>query len=305
MKNAATFGAIAVIIVILFVALASVFTVDQTEQAIVLRFGEPVAGRGLITTPGLHFKYPFIENVVFLDNRILVVEAPKQEVLASDNNRLDVDSFLRYRIVDPLKFYQTVGSPERANSQLGFILNSAVRRVLGEADMAQIVRENRADLMVKIREQVNQEGGRLGIAAVDVRIRRADLPRQISEKVFSRMQSERAREAAEYRAKGSETAQTITATADRDVVVLLGNAQQKADQTRGAGDAERNRIFAEAYGKDPDFFAFYRSMQAYENGLKGGDTRMVLNPKSDFFRFFGSPTGQPVTPSPVSPAAGR
>ena len=169
MKNAATFGAIAVIIVILFVALASVFTVDQTEQAIVLRFGEPVAGRGLVTTPGLHFKYPFIENVVFLDNRILVVEAPKQEVLASDDNRLDVNSFLRYRIVDPLKFYQTVGSPERANSQLGFILNSAVRRVLGEADMAQIVRENRADLMVKIREQVNQEGGRLGIAAVDVR----------------------------------------------------------------------------------------------------------------------------------------
>jgi modulator of FtsH protease HflC len=305
MKNAATFGAIAVIIVILAVALASVFTVDQTEQAIVLRFGEPVAGRGLVTTPGLHFKYPFIENVVFLDNRILVVEAPKQEVLASDNNRLDVDSFLRYRIVDPLKFYQTVGSPERANSQLGFILNSAVRRVLGEADMAQIVRENRADLMVKIREQVNQEGGRLGIAAVDVRIRRADLPRQISEKVFSRMQSERAREAAEYRAKGSETAQTITATADRDVVVLLGNAQQKADQTRGAGDAERNRIFAEAYGKDADFFAFYRSMQAYENGLKGGDTRMVLSPKSDFFRFFGSPTGQLATPSPVAPAAGR
>jgi membrane protease subunit HflC len=305
MKNAATFGAIAVIIVILFVALASVFTVDQTEQAIVLRFGEPVAGRGLVTTPGLHFKYPFIENVVFLDNRILVVEAPKQEVLASDNNRLDVDSFLRYRIVDPLKFYQTVGSPERANSQLGFILNSAVRRVLGEADMAQIVRENRADLMVKIREQVNQEGGRLGIAAVDVRIRRADLPRQISEKVFSRMQSERAREAAEYRAKGSETAQTITATADRDVVVLLGTAQQKADQTRGAGDAERNRIFAEAYGKDPDFFAFYRSMQAYENGLKGGGTRMVLSPKSDFFRFFGSPNGQPATPSPVAPAAVR
>ena len=191
MKGAAAFGAIAAIIVILAVALASVFTVDQTEQALVLRFGEPVAGRGLITTPGLHFKYPFIENVVFLDNRILVVEAPKQEVLASDNNRLDVDSFLRYRIIDPLKFYQTVGSPERANNQLGFILNSAVRRVLSEADMTQIVRENRAALMVKIREQVNQEGGRLGIAAVDVRIRRADLPRQISEKVFSRMQSER------------------------------------------------------------------------------------------------------------------
>jgi modulator of FtsH protease HflC len=305
MKNAATFGGIAVLIIILMTAWASAFTVDQTEQAIVLRFGEPVAGRGLVTTPGLHFKYPFIENVVFLDNRILVVEAPKQEVLASDNNRLDVDSFLRYRIVDPLKFYQTVGSPERANSQLGFILNSAVRRVLGDASMTEIVRDNRADLMVKIREQVNQEGGRLGIAAVDVRIRRADLPRQISEKVFSRMQSERAREAAEYRAKGSETAQTLRATADRDVVVLLGNAQREADQTRGAGDAERNRIFAEAYSKDPDFFAFYRSMQAYEAGLKGGDTRMVVSPKSDFFRFFGTPAGQAGGAAPVAPAVSR
>jgi membrane protease subunit HflC len=305
MKGAATFGGIAVLILILVVAMASVFTVDQTEQAIVLRFGEPVAGRGLVTAPGLHFKYPFIENVVFLDNRILVVEAPKQEVLASDNNRFEVDSFLRYRIVDPLKFYQTVGSPERANSQLGFILNSAVRRVLGEATQTEIVRDNRADLMVKIREQMNQEGSRLGIFAVDVRIRHADLPRQISEKVFSRMQSERAREAAEFRAKGSQQKQTIEAQADRDVVVLLGNAQRQADQTRGEGDAERNRIFAEAFGKDPDFFAFYRSMQAYETGLKGGETRMVVSPKSDFVRFFGSPNGQPATPAAAAPSAPR
>jgi modulator of FtsH protease HflC len=304
-KGAAAFGAIAALIVLVVVALASMFTVDQTEQALVLRFGEPVAGRGLITTPGLHFKYPFIENVVFLDNRILVVEAPRQEVLASDNNRLDVDSFLRYRIIDPLKFYQTVGSPERANSQLGYILNSAVRRVLSEANMTQIVRDNRADLMVKIREQVNQEGGRLGIAAVDVRIRRADLPRQISEKVFSRMQSERAREAAQYRAQGSQLAQTITANADREVVVTLGNARRDADQTRGAGDADRNRIFADAFGKDPDFFAFYRSMQAYEAGLKGGDTRMVISPKSDFFRFFGAPDGQPATRAAAAPSAPR
>jgi membrane protease subunit HflC len=303
MKNAATFGTIAALVLILVVALASVFTVDQTEQAIVLRFGEPVAGRGLVTTPGLHFKYPFIENVVFLDNRILVVEAPKQEVLASDNNRLDVDSFLRYRIVKPLKFYQTLHSPELANGQLGFILNSAVRRVLSEANMTAIVRDKRGDLMAKIREQVNQQGGNFGIDAVDVRIRRADLPRQISEKVYSRMQSERAREAAQYRALGSQQAQTIRAKADRDVVVLLGNAQQQADQTRGAGDAERNRIFAEAYGKDPDFFAFYRSMQAYETGLKSGDTRMVVSPKSDFFRFFGTPNG-PAAPV-ASPATGR
>lgn len=305
MKGTFAIGVIAVIVVAVITAIASTFTVEQTEQALVLRFGEPVAGRGLITTPGLHFKYPFIENVVFLDNRILVVEAPKQEVLASDNNRLDVDSFLRYRIVDPLKFYQTVGTTERANSQLGFILNSAVRRVLGEANMTEIVRDNRANLMVKIRDQVNQEGGRLGIAAVDVKICRADLPRQISEKVFSRMQSERAREAAEYRAQGSEQAQTITAKADRDVVVLRGNAQRQADQTRGEGDAERNRIFAEAFGKDPDFFVFYRSMQAYEAGLNGKDTRMVISPKSDFFRFFGSPNAQPSTSVTVAPVPPR
>jgi modulator of FtsH protease HflC len=301
MKGAAAFAAIAALIVLVVVALASTFTVDQTEQALVLRFGEPIAGRGLVTTPGLHFKYPFIENVVLLPNLILVVEAPKQEVLLTDNNRLEVDSFLRYRIVDPLKFYQNFGSPEQANNQLGYILNSAVRRVLGDANQTQVVRDNRADLMFKIREQVNQEGDHLGIAAVDARIRHADLPRQISEQVFSRMQSERAREAADHRARGSEHAQTIRAKADRDVVVLLGDAQQQADQTRGAGDAERNRIFAEAFGKDPDFFAFYRSMQAYEAGLKGGNTRMVISPKSDFFRFFGTPNGQPA----AAPATSR
>ena len=293
MKGAAAFVAIAAFVVIFIVGLSAVFTVEQTEQAIVLRFGEPVPGRGLITKPGLHFKYPFIESVVYLDNRILIVEAPKQEVLASDNNRLEVDSFLRYRIIDPLKFYQTVRSPELASSQLGFILNSAVRRVLGDATQTEIVREKRDALMVKIRDQVNQEGSRLGIAATDVRIRHADLPRQISEQVFKRMQSERAREANEFRAKGSEQKQTIEAKADRDVVVLLGDARRQADQTRGEGDAERNRIFAESFGKDPDFFSFYRSMQAYEAGLKSGDTRMVISPKSDFFRYFGTPSGQP------------
>ena len=297
MKGASTFAAIAAVIVVLIVGLSAAFTVAQTEQAIVLRFGEPVAGRGLITTPGLHFKYPFIESVVYLDNRILVVEAPKQEVLASDNNRLEVDSFLRYRIVDPLKFYQTVRSPELASNQLGFILNSAVRRVLGEATQTDIVREKRNALMVKIRDQVNAEGGNYGIAAIDVRIRHADLPRQISEQVFKRMQAERAREANEFRAKGQEQSLTIKAQADRDVVVTLGNARRDADQIRGKGDAERNRIFAEGFGKDPDFFAFYRSMQAYEAGLKGGDTRMVISPKSDFFRYFGAPSGQAATSS--------
>jgi modulator of FtsH protease HflC len=279
--------AIAAIVVIA----ASIFTVGQTEQALVLRFGDPVAGRGLVTEPGLHFKIPFIENVVLLDKRILDVETPTQEVLASDNTRVEVDSFLKYRIVDPLKFYQTVGDIDRANDQLGYILNSAVRRVLGDADLRQIVSADREALMANIRQQVNQQADKLGVSAVDVRIRRTDLPQQISEKVFSRMQSEWAREAALFRAQGAEESQEIRAKADRDAVVLRADAQRDADQTRGAGDAERARIFAAAFGKDPDFFAFYRSMQAYTTGLKASNTRLVLSPKSAFFQYFWPPSG--------------
>ena len=277
-------------IVLFVVALGSVFTVGQTEQAIVLRLGEPVAGRGLVTEPGLHFKLSFIENVVYLDNRILFAESPNLEVLASDNQRLEVDSFLRYRIIDPLRFYQTVGGELGAKNQLASVLNSAVRRVLSEANQRQIVRDERAALMVKIKEQADLEGHKFGVSVVDARIRRVDLPQQISEKVYGRMQTERAREAAEYRAQGAEQAQRITAKADRDVIVLKAEAQRQADQTKGEGDAERNRIFAESFGKDPDFFAFYRSMQAYETAFKAGDTRFLINPRSDFFRYFSSPT---------------
>ncbi len=283
-------------IVILVVALGSLFTVGQTEQAIVLRLGEPVAGRGLVTEPGLHFKLPLIENVVYLDNRILFAESPNLEVLASDNQRLEVDSFLRYRIIDPLRFFQTVGGELGAKNQLASVLNSAVRRVLSEANQRQIVRDERAALMVKIKEQADLEGHKFGVAVVDARIRRVDLPQQISEKVYGRMQTERAREAAEYRAQGAEQAQRITAKADRDVIVLKAEAQQQADQTKGEGDAERNRIFAESFGKDPDFFVFYRSMQAYETAFKGGDTRFLINPRSDFFRFFSSPTAAKAVP---------
>src|SRR5436305_11255039 len=297
MRNALALVLVGIAVFVLIIVGSATFEVKQTEQALVLRFGEPVAARGLVTEPGLHFKIPFVETVVLLDNRILDLESPKQEVLASDNQRIEVDAFVRYRIVDPLRFYQTVGTIERANNQLASVLNSAVRRVLGEANQTQIVRDDRAALMVRIREQVNAEGARFGVRIIDARIRRADLPRELSEKVYSRMQTERAREAAEYRAQGSEQAQRITSKADRDVVVLRADAQQQADQTRGQGDAERTRIFAAAYGRDPDFFAFYRSMQAYENGLKGSDTRMVVSPKSDFFRFFGTPNGQPAAPA--------
>ncbi|MDR3408031.1 MAG: protease modulator HflC [Methylovirgula sp.] len=294
MKSATGFFIVLVAVVAIVVAVASVFTVGQTEQALVLRFGDPVAGRGLVTEPGLHFKIPFIENVVLLDKRILDVETPTQEVLAADNTRVEVDSFLRYRIADPLKFYQTVGDTDRADVQLGYILNSAVRRVLGDASLTQIVSGEREALMGAIREQVNQQTAKLGVAAVDVRIRRTDLPQQISEKVFSRMQSEWARQAALFRAQGTEQAQEITAKADRDAVVLRADAQRDADQTRGAGDAERARIFAAAFGKDPEFFAFYRSMQAYVAGLKPSNTRYVLSPKSAFFRFF-VPSGEAET----------
>ena len=289
MKSPVAVFATLVVLVLAIIGLgSSAFIVRQTEQALVLRFGEPITGRGLVSDPGLHFKAPFIETVVYLDNRILDLETSKQEVLASDNNRIEVDAFLRYKIVDPLRFYQSVGTTQRADGQLANVLNSAVRRVLGEANMPQIVRDQRSQLMVRIREQVEQEASKFGVTIKDVRIRRADLPRQISEKVFSRMQTERAREAAEFRAQGAEQAQRITSKADRDVVVLRAQAQQQADQLRGEGEAQRNGIFAEAYGKDPDFFSFWRSMQAYEAGLKSGDTRLILSPSSQFFRYFGS-----------------
>ncbi len=291
------------LLALLGLALASgaLFTVEQTEQALVLRFGEPVAGRGLITEPGLHFKIPLIENVVSFDNRILDVESPNLEVLAADNQRLEVDSFIRYRIVDALKFYQSVNSVLGANNQLGSVLNSAVRRVLSEANQQQIVRDERAALMGRIKEQADAEARRFGVQVVDARIRRVDLPQQISEKVYGRMQTERQREAAEYRAQGSEHAQKITAKADRDVIVLKAEAQQQADQVKGTGDAERNRIFAEAFGKDPDFFAFYRSMQAYEAAFKPGETRFLVSPRSEFFRFFSAPEGAVETPSAPTP----
>lgn len=291
MKSGLLFAVAIALLLAVIAAGGSLFTVAQTEQALVLRFGEPVAGRGLITEPGLHFKIPIIENVVTFDNRILDVESPNLEVLAADNQRLEVDSFIRYRIVDALKFYQSVNSILGANNQLGSVLNSAVRRVLSEANQQQIVKDERAALMVKIKEQADREARKFGVEVVDARIRRVDLPQQISEKVYGRMQTERQREAAEYRAQGSEQAQKITAKADRDVIVLKAEAQQKADQVKGEGDAERNRIFAEAFGKDPDFFAFYRSMQAYEAAFKPGETRFLVSPRSEFFRFFSAPEG--------------
>ena len=292
--------ALFVLIVILVIGYSAVFTVTQTEQALVVRLGEPVK---VVTEPGLNFKAPFIDTVISIDKRILDLENPSQEVIASDQKRLVVDAFARYRIQDPLRFYQTLGSIQGANSQLAILLNSALRRVLGEVTFIQVVRDEREALMTRIREQLDREADGYGISVVDVRIRRADLPEQNSQAVYQRMQTERQREAAEFRAQGGQKAQEIRSTADRQATVIVAEANSQAEQTRGEGDGERNRIFAEAYGKDQDFFAFYRSMSAYETGLKPADTRFLLRPDSDFFRFFNQPSGKVATPAP-GPAAG-
>jgi modulator of FtsH protease HflC len=269
---------------------SSVFFVHQAQQVLVLRLGEP---RRVITEAGLQYKLPLVETVIYLDKRILDLDNPAQEIIASDQKRLVVDAFARYKIVDPLKFFQSVGTIDGANSRLATVLNSALRRVLGESTFIQVVRDERAVLMARIREQVDREAASFGIKVVDVRIRRADLPEANSQAVFQRMQTERQQEAAEIRAQGAQLAQTIRARAERDATVIVAEATQRGDQARGEGEGERNRIFAEAFGKDPDFFAFYRSMQAYEAGLKQNDTRLLLAPDSEFFRYFGDPAGKP------------
>jgi membrane protease subunit HflC len=302
--------AVAILLLLaIIVGYSTFFTVYQTKQALVVRLGAPVR---VITEPGLNVKWPLIESVIYIDKRILNIETPAQEVIASSQDkatpnvaqageRLVVDAFARYRIVDPLKFYQTVG-PDGASSQLAILLNSALRRVLGAATLADAVRNKREELMGQMREQLDRDARAFGIQIVDVRIRRVDLPEQNSQAVYQRMQTERQREAAEFRAQGSQKAQEIRARADRDVTVLLAEATSQAEQIRGQGDAERNRIFAEAYGQDPGFFAFYRSMQAYERSMQHSDTHLVLRPDSDFFRFFGDPSGTAVPPMRSSSA---
>jgi membrane protease subunit HflC len=292
--------ALFVLFVVLIVAYSSVFTVQQTEQALVVRLGEPVK---VVTEPGLNFKAPFVDSVISIDKRILDLENPSQEVIAFDSRRLVVDAFARYRIKNALRFYQSVGSIQAANLQLTTLLNAAMRRVLGEATFAQVVRSEREELMVKIRDQLDREADGYGISVVDVRIRRADLPEQNSQAIYQRMQTERQREAAEFRAQGGQKAQEIRSNADREGTVIVAEANSSAEQVRGEGDAERNRLFAESYGKDPDFFAFYRSMTAYENGLRNSDTRFLLQPDSDFFRFFSNPSGKPAASAASAGAA--
>jgi len=273
--------AIVVIGVVLF---QSLFIVQEINQAIVLQFGDP---KKIISKAGLNFKLPFIQNVVFLDRRILNLDNAPQEVIASDQKRLIIDAITRFQITDPLKFYISVGNERVARSRLSTIINSRIRGVLGTQELATLLSTDRTKQMAIIQKDVNVEAKSFGIKIIDVRIKRADLPPANSDAIYKRMQTEREREAKEFRAEGAEIAQKIRSTADKDVTVLLANANKKSEIMKGEGDGQRNKIFADAFGRDPQFFSFYRAMQAYETALIGGETSLVLSPDSEFFKFFG------------------
>jgi membrane protease subunit HflC len=300
-------GALTSILVVLglaaVVAYLTLFTVFQTQQALVLEFGKP---KRLVTEPGLNYKIPFIQNVEFFDKRLLDLDSGQQEVIAADQKRLVVDAFARWRITDPLLFYQAVGDERGARLRLGAFLEASLRRVLGAASFEAVVRDKRHALMQNITDQVNTEAKGLGITVADVRIKRADLPEANSQAIYRRMQTERQRQASEIRAQGEEASRRIRANADRQVTVLKAEATGESSRIRGDGDAEKNRVYAEAFSKDPDFFSFYRSMQAYEAALQSSDTRLLLSPDSEFFQYFGNPAGRPGsgnTPAPSEPQA--
>ena len=282
----AVVGALAVVgLLLLF---SSFYFVNQTEEALVLQFGAPQA---VVTEPGIHFKTPFVQNVVFFDNRVLLLDALPEEVIASDKKRMMVDAFARWKIVDPLRFYQAVTDKENALVQLAPLLSSNVREVLGRETFAAVLSDKRAALMIDIRNEMNRAVAGFGITIVDVRIRHADLPQANSSAIYLRMKTEREREAAEYRAEGNETAQRIKARAQREVTVLTAEATRESEILRGEGDAEKTRILGGAYNQDPEFFAFYRSMQAYQDSLNAGNTTVVMSPDSDFLKYFGHGPG--------------
>jgi len=284
MRRNHAIGIGAAAVVFLIVLFSSLFTVHQTQQALVLQVGEP---RAVVTEPGLHMKLPWpFQNVLYLDKRVLYLDLPAEEVIAQDKKRLVVDAFARWRITDPLRFYQSLTDEDLAQVRLQPILGSNVRRILGSQTFAAVLSGERAKLMIDIRDGVNAQTKNFGIEVVDVRIRRADLPAENSEAIYRRMQQERARQASEYRAQGEQISQEIRSKADRDATVIVAEATRQAEITRGQGDGEKNRIFAEAFGQDPDFFAFYRSMSSYTASLKGDNTTVILSPDSDFFRYF-------------------
>jgi membrane protease subunit HflC len=271
------------------VASSSLFIVEQTQQAIVLFFGKP---QKTIQDPGLYFKIPFGEEVVYYDKRVLDLDPPKERMILADQKRLDVDSYARYRIVDPLLFYQTTRRVTEVSGKMSPIINSSLRAVLGNETLLEILSGKRAEIMVDIQKAVNDSVKRFGMEIVEVRVRRADYPEETRSNIENRMKSEREREAKEFRARGFEMAEGIRADAGKQKIVLLAQAQKKAETLRGEGDGLAIKIYADAFGRDPEFFAFYRSMQAYKKSMDSQDTTMVLSPNSDFFRFFGDMTGR-------------
>ncbi|HZA66948.1 MAG TPA: protease modulator HflC [Geminicoccaceae bacterium] len=290
--------------VVLVLVLSALFTVHQTQQALVLQFGDP---KRVVREPGLHVKLPFVQNAVYIDRRVLDFDAESQEVILGDQKRLVVDSFARYRIMDPLRFYQSVGDEALLRGRINTILDASMRRVLGEVPLFTVLSADRVALMNRIRDQANQEARQFGIDIVDVRIKRADLPAENAQAIYRRMQTEREREAKELRAQGAELAQRIRARADRERRVIIAEAERESEIIRGEGDANSVRIFADAVGRDVDFFTFYRSMQAYRDALGDDSTSFVLSPDSEFFRFFDSPTLPPVEQAsvPGSPPDGE
>jgi modulator of FtsH protease HflC len=275
----------AAVVVLIIVGYNTFFTVDQAGQAIVLRLGKPIR---VIDEPGLRIKVPFVDNVVDFDRRVLDFDPPQEEVIAADTKRLVVDAYARFRIANALQFFQRVRTEATARAQLGAMISGSLRRVIGNVDLTAVVSDKRADIMKQIRDEVNAQAKDLGIDVIDVRIRRADLPEGNSQAIYDRMKSERQREAKQFRAQGAQQAQGIRANADRQRIEIIAEAQKQSQILRGQGDADSIRISADAFGKDKDFFTFYRSLEAYRNALSSQDTTFVLSPDSEFFRYFGS-----------------
>jgi modulator of FtsH protease HflC len=293
---------VAVLLVVAGIFLTNaLFIVDQTEQALVLQFGQPMR---VVREPGLWVKRPFLEQVELYDNRLLDFEPPQEEVIVSDQKRLVVDTYTRYRITDPLLFYQTANSEVAVRARLNAMVNGSLRRVLGNVTLSALLSQQRPAIMKQIRDEVREQGKSFGIDVVDVRIRRADLPKENSEAIYARMVSERQQQAAQYRGEGSEAAQTVRANAERERTVILAEAQRDAQRVKGDGDAQSIKIYADAFGQDKEFFAFYRSMQAYRDALNGHSTSFVLTPDSGFFRFFENQNGAAATATAPPARAG-
>ncbi|MCP5433226.1 MAG: protease modulator HflC [Alphaproteobacteria bacterium] len=286
--NRFVFGLVVLLVIAGGVLSNTFFIVTERQQALVLRFGELIGNP--ITEPGIKMKLPFVDQAVFIDKRLKLLDGDAQEINVADRKRFIVDAFMRYRIVDPLRYYRTLSNDLNARNRLAAQLDASLRETMAKQDLNAILSDKRVAVMGEIGADMRRKTEELGIEVVDVRIKRADLPQENSEAIYGRMKTERQREANEFRARGQEAALKIRAEAERERTVLVAEARSEAEKIRGDGDAERNRIFAQAYSRDPEFFAFYRSMRAYEQALGAGDTTMVLSPNSSFFRYFGAQT---------------